>query len=129
MTDRFQTLLADCIREHSRFSHAAHLHLAWLLLEETSVLHALAQFHTGVRTLADAAGQSEKYNATLTTAYFLLLLERREPGQTWEAFAAGHADLLDWTHRDRLITPFYENALLQTPAARQACVMPSLPNA
>jgi len=127
MTDRFRTLMSACVGEHGRFSHIAHLHLAWLLLEETSVLGALAQFGTGVRALADSAGQADRYNATLTTAYFLLLLERREPGQVWPDFAAHNADLFDWAQRDHLLGAFYDDALLQSPAARQAFVMPRLP--
>ncbi|AWN23452.1 hypothetical protein DKM44_09620 [Deinococcus irradiatisoli] len=125
----FKRHFARCLAEHGRFSHAAHLHLAWLLLEEGPALAALAQFDAGLRALADASGQPEKYNATLTTAYFFLLLERRQAGQSWETFAEQHADLLDWEQRQNFLGAFYDEDTLRSEAARRHFLMPRCPDA
>ncbi|GGL93766.1 hypothetical protein GCM10010840_34710 [Deinococcus aerolatus] len=127
-TDRFDRLFERCVAEHGRFSHPAHIHLAWLLLEEAPALEALATtFDTGLRALAQRLGLTGKYNATLTTAYFFLVLERRAAGQGWEAFAAANPDLLDWEARTRLLGPYYDAATLASEEARRSFVMPRRP--
>ena len=122
----FKRLFAECVKEHGRFGHAAHIHLAWRLLEERPALDALATFNAGLLALAQELGLTDKYNATLTTAYFLLLLERKEPGQDWPTFAARHPDVLDWEGRAHLLGPFYP-AGWDSAEARQGFVMPHVP--
>ena len=127
MNADFDSLFQRCVAEHGRFSHPAHLHLAWLLLQEHSALEALAIFNAGLQALAARLGLTDKYNATLTTAFFFLVLERREPEQTWEAFAARHADLLDWQQRARFLGAFYDLETLNSQGARRGFVMPGVP--
>ncbi|WP_161883239.1 hypothetical protein [Deinococcus alpinitundrae] len=123
----FDTLFQHCVTEHGRFGHPAHLHLAWLLLKEHPALEALAIFDAGLKALAARLDLTDKYNATLTTAFFFLVLERREPGQTWEVFAARHADLLDWQQRARFLGAVYDLEALNSQGARREFVMPGLP--
>jgi len=125
--DRFDALFQRCVAEHGRFGHPAHLHLAWLLLEEHPALEALAIFNAGLLAMAARLNLHGKYNATLTTAFFFLVLERREPDQTWTMFAARHADLLDWQQRERFLGPFYTDETLRSEAARQHFLMPNVP--
>ena len=125
---RFDALFERCVAQHGRFGHPAHLHLAWLLLEEAPALEALATFNAGLLALAERLNLSDKYNATLTTAFFFLVLERRQTGQRWDEFAAQHADLLDWEQRGRFLGPFYELDTLNSPEARQRFVMPTPPS-
>ncbi|TSA86355.1 hypothetical protein FNU79_06735 [Deinococcus detaillensis] len=127
MNPRFDALFEQVVAEHGRFGHPAHLHLSWLLLEETGALGALAAFNAGLLTLAQSLKLTDKYNATLTTAFFFLVLERRVAGQTWTDFAAQHSDLLDWQQRERFLSPFYDLAELGSAAARQNFLMPHLP--
>ncbi|WP_420597190.1 hypothetical protein [Deinococcus sp.] len=124
---RFDALFGRCVAQHGRFGHPAHLHLAWLLLEDAPALEALAMFNAGLLALAERLNLNDKYNATLTTAFFFLVLERRQAGQNWEAFAAQHADLLDWEQRGRFLGPFYELEALNSAAARRGFLMPSVP--
>ncbi len=123
-TDRFDRLFERCVAAHGRFGHPAHIQLAWLLLEESPALEALATFDTGLRALAQRLGLTGKYNATLTTVYFFLVLERRTAGQGWEDFAAANADLLDWEARTTLLGPYYDAATLTSEEARRGFVMP-----
>lgn len=124
MNPRFDTLFKQVVAEHGRFGHPAHLHLAWLLLQEGEALEALATFNAGLLALARSLNLTDKYNATLTTAFFFLVLERRVYGQTWEEFAAQHPDLLDWQNREQFLGPFYNLAELDSAAARQNFLMP-----
>ncbi len=123
---RFDELFRVCVAEHGRFGHPAHLHLAWLLLEESPALEALAMFDAGLRAMAARLNLTDKYNATLTTAYFFLVLERRIHGQRWADFAAQHADLLDWELRRMFLGPYYDDRALGSEAARQHFLMPQL---
>ena len=124
---RFDALFERCVAQHGRFGHPAHLHLAWLLLEDAPALEALAMFNAGLLALAERLNLNDKYNATLTTAFFFLVLERRQAGQSWETFAAQHADLLDWKQRGRFLGPFYKLEALEAPAARRGFLMPGVP--
>lgn len=76
--------------------------------------------------LAQSLKLTDKYNVTLTTAFFFLVLERRSMGQTWEDFAAQHSDLLDWQRREKFLDPFYNLAELDSAAARQGFLTPHL---
>ena len=124
----FDLLFQRCVAQHGRFGHPAHLHLAWLLLEAYPALEALAIFNAGLLALAGRLNLTDKYNATLTTAFFFLVLERREKGQPWAAFAAQHAELLDWEQRGRFLEPCYGLESLNSETARQNFMMPSVPN-
>ncbi|MDV6373693.1 hypothetical protein [Deinococcus arenicola] len=124
---RFDTLFQRCVAQHGRFGHTAHIHLAWLLLEESSALEGLATFNSGLLALAQRLKLSDKYNATLTTIYFVLVLERRQPGQSWDDFAAQNADLLNWERRAQFLGPFYDLDELNSEAARLGFMMPHLP--
>ncbi len=125
---RFDTLFRRCVARHGRFGHPAHVHLAWQLLGELPALEALATFNSGLLALAQRLGLNDKYNATLTTVYFLLVQERRRPGQSWEEFAACNGDLLDWEGREQVLGPFYDVPALASEEARRSFVMPRLPH-
>ncbi|ULH16238.1 hypothetical protein MF271_06420 [Deinococcus sp. KNUC1210] len=125
MNDRFQELFTECVVAHGRFGHAAHVHLTWRLLEEYSALEALARLEQGLRAVAQSAGQPENYSATLTTALFLLILEQRQRGQTWEAFAAQQPGLLDWNACAGQLGALYSADLLQSTQARRVFVLPT----
>ncbi|OLV15866.1 hypothetical protein [Deinococcus marmoris] len=123
----FGALFTRCVAQHGRFGHPAHLHLAWLLLEKHSALEGLAIFNAGLLALARRLKLTDKYNATLTTIFFFLVLERREDGQTWDEFAAQHADLLDWDQREKFLAPFYDLESLNSETAQQGFLMPRPP--
>ena len=128
MSDRFQALFTECVAVHGRFGHVAHVHLMWRLLDECPALEALARFDVGLRAVAEAAGQPEKYSATLTTAMTLLILERRQRGQTWESFATQQSDLLDWNERAVWLSPYFPADVLRSQEARRVFVLPRMAN-
>ena len=67
-----------------------------------------------------ASGQADKYHETLTVAWFLLVLERRREGETWEEFTARCPELLN----GNLVNDFYSFDVLRDERARREFVTP-----
>jgi hypothetical protein len=76
--------------------HIDHVELTWRLLGE-----AFAQLEATLTGLAAAAGKPEKYDPSLTRAFFEIVAGRRREGESWEAFLARNPDLL--THGRELV--------------------------
>lgn len=106
--------------KYGRFSHEAHVYAAWRMLQDAPALVALAEFRRGLRELAAASGQANKYHETLTVAWFLLVLERRREGETWEEFTARCPELLN----GNLVNDFYGFDVLRDEGARREFVTP-----
>lgn len=107
------------------FHHADHVRLAWLYLRDKPFTGALEAFCSGLRRFAASVGKPGLYHETITWAYLLLIHERRArlaPGHTWEEFAAGNADLLDW--KDPILKKYYRDETLASDFARRAFVLP-----
>ena len=69
--------------------HIDHVELAWRLQGE-----AFARLEATLSGLAAAAGRPEKYDPSLTRAFFEIVAARRREGESWEAFLARNPDLL-----------------------------------
>jgi hypothetical protein len=108
----------------AEFGHADHVRLAWLHLRRWPLADAARRVTAGLQRLAAAHGGPERYHATITWAFLLLVHERQQasPAGTWEAFAAAHPDLLTW--QPSVLDRYYRPATLQSPRARQGFVMP-----
>ena len=113
--------------EHGRFGHPAHLHLAWLLLEEHPALEALAIFNAGLLAMAARLNLNDKYNATLTTAFFFLVLERREPARPGRCSPPGMPICSTGSSANAFSAHFMTDETLSSEAARQNFVMPDVP--
>lgn len=107
-----------------RFDHRAHLRAAFVLLREHDFVEALALYATRLKSVTEAAGAPEKYNATITTAFISLLAERMaaSPRLSFDQLMAANPDLLDKT----IVEQYYAARQLDTPQARRAFVMPPL---
>lgn len=93
------------------------------MLHDLSALDTLSRIRAGIQGMAQVSGHPEKYHATLTVVWLLLVLERLDRQEDWEAFAARNPDLFDagYIHR------YYAKDVLDSVKAQQTFVVPSLP--
>jgi len=107
------------------FHHADHVRMTFLYLRRYAALEALQRFSTSLARFAAAQGKPELYNETITWAFFLLIRERMAragSGQTWEQFAAGNADLLDW--KNNILKNYYREETLASDLAKSTFLFP-----
>lgn len=103
-------------------SHADHVHLAYLYLVEGELLTVLDELPARLKRFVALRGASEKYHATLTWSWILLVHERMRSGpeSSWSRFHQRHPDLLDPAR----ILDHYTERELDAPDARRNFVLP-----
>jgi hypothetical protein len=115
-----------CTLAPAAFGHREHVRVAWLLLRAHPRFEDAAQrFCAGLRAFAAAHGKASLYHETITWAYLALVHERMRappPCESFDAFAAEHPALL--APGLGALAPYYEPALLHSPAAKQAFLLP-----
>ncbi|WP_295817513.1 hypothetical protein [uncultured Deinococcus sp.] len=116
----FKRAFTQATARYGRFSHPAHLYVAWTLLRDLPVLEALVEFRRGLLALAERMGLQGKYHETRTVAWMLLVLERVDRSEDWETFEVRNADLFDVT----LLERFYAPDVLGSDAARMGFMVP-----
>lgn len=106
------------------FHHADHVRLAFAYLSRFSVLEALTRFSAALKKFAAAHGKEDRYNETITYAYFFLIRERmlRCELPNFEEFAIENADLLTWTNG--ILNRYYQESTLKSELARRTFVLP-----
>jgi hypothetical protein len=85
----------------------------------------LGRFCSALRRFAIAQGAPNLYHETITVSFVLLINERLAmPGAaaSWEAFAAGNADLLSW--KPSILDRFYSPETLASERAQTTFVPP-----
>lgn len=105
------------------FDHRAHLQMAYEALREHDVGTALVGTEAALRRVAAEHGHPEKFHATLTALWMLVVGERlaRAPELGFEAFLAANEDLLDARALPRR---YYREGTLDDPVARRVFVLP-----
>ena len=105
-----------------RFTHAAHVRVAWCYLRSRSLLESIVHFAEGIRRFANAKGALTKYHETITIAYLLIIHERLNGARslTWASFADRNPDLFDRP----LLSRYYSEQLLTSERARDVFVLP-----
>jgi hypothetical protein len=108
----------------ARFGHREHLYVAWRYLRELPLEEALAQYVHHLRKLVRALGVPDKFHATMTWAYIVLLHEAMQgaPNADFDELLASHAELAD--HRAGVLYAYYDRAQLGSDEARQHFVLP-----
>ena len=108
------------------FGHREHLYVAWCYLRELPLEEALPRYVRHLRQLVAALGAPQKFHATMTWAYLVLLDEAmRDPalqGGGFDALLARHPSLL--RHPDGALAEHYDREQLDSEAARQRFVLP-----
>jgi hypothetical protein len=119
------------VTPENSFHHADHVRLAFEYLRRYPALEALAKFAAALQRFATAHGKPDLYHETITWAYLFLIRERMLRGtqpQTWEEFACANPDLLTWERGEGgILTRYYRQDTLASPAARAAFLLPDKP--
>lgn len=107
------------------FRHFHHVLVTWHYARTRPPLEALELLIRRIRAFSDAQGVPGRYHATVTHAWFFLILERLEQtgrDAPWEAFAEANPDLLDGSALDA----YYPPETMEDPLAREVFVLPRL---
>jgi hypothetical protein len=106
------------------FDHRDHLRVAFAYARRGGVDHAVARARRGLRHLAAAHGEPERYHETLTTAWARVVAHHAlaDRDRDFEGLLATHPQLL---RRDLLLRHYTRERLLGA-AARARFVEPDL---
>jgi hypothetical protein len=106
------------------FRHREHLYVAWCYLRELAVEDALARYVRYLRQLTQALGVPQKFHATMTWAYVVLLDDAmaRMPSAGFDELLAANPGLLQ--HRGGALDSYYDRDELESAEARQRFVLP-----
>lgn len=105
-----------------RFGHREHLYVAWCYLRELSLEETLVRYVTHLRRLTIALGVPEKYHATITWAYLVLLHGAMRDDESFQELLERHPSLLD--HKKGMLSQYYSMSELDSPIARERFVLP-----
>lgn len=119
LIERFQ----DTTLPPADFSHREHVRVGWLYLEGRTLPAAIEKFCTDLIHFATAHGASDKYHATITYAFMVLINERCIRGGRGENFAAFARDNPDLFEKNCLAR-YYSAEVLASPLAKQIFVLP-----
>jgi hypothetical protein len=106
------------------FRHREHLYVAWCYLHALPLEEALARYVQHLRQLAAALGAPNKFHATMTWGYVLLLhaAMARSPGATFDQLLAANPALAN--HHAGALYAYYDRAQLDSDEARRCFVLP-----
>jgi hypothetical protein len=109
------------------FTHARHLHLAWLHLRLHGFPGGAVRFVNTLKRYVARAGAPAKYHETITWAYIVLLNEelvlRAKSDETFAELVARRPELL--SHRGGALSRYYTPEQLGSADARRAFLLPA----
>lgn len=70
------------------FDHRGHVRVAWHALDALPLLQALPRFCAALQAVVRAHGAQDKFHATMSVAFLLLIHERMQDGESWSTFEA-----------------------------------------
>lgn len=108
--------------EAERFDHEAHVYVAWLYVTRFDLPDAIARFDSALRRLTTILGVPDKYHATITWLFLLLIAERIRQNESWQAFKTRNPDLV--RESKATLRSYYSVARLSSDAARDHFVLP-----
>ena len=123
-TSPFAELMDEVMATAERFGHRQHVHLTWLAVRRYGTEAAVDLISGGIRRTARYAGVPQKYNATVSRAWVVLVGHHAGESHTadFDTFARRHPALLD----KKLLTRFYRSSTLADTRARAGWVEPDL---
>src|SRR5260370_4176235 len=123
--EEFIAAFEACSLPSERFHHQQHVRVVWLYLHQYALVEALVRFSQNLKRFAAANGKPNLYHETITWAYVFLInerMQRAEHNQSWQEFADGNADLLDW--KNNILNSYYDEETLRSDLARATFVFP-----
>ena len=107
-----------------KFRHREHLYVAWCYLKSLPLEEALARYVRNLQSLTRALGVPQKYHATITWAFVILVHEAMQDpeleGSGFGALLARHPSLLD----QKTLGAYYDKTEIDSPTARARFVLP-----
>jgi N-formylglutamate deformylase len=124
LTDPLVRAFEKTTIDPNAFHHREHLYVAWCYLRALPLEDALARYVRHLRALVAALGVPDKYHATMTWAYVVLLHEAmdKSPGATFDDLLVKNPALLE--PRAGALRAFYAPAELDSQEARRRFVLP-----
>ena len=104
------------------FDHEAHLFVGWLYVTEFELSDAIARFEKALKRLTADLGVPDKYHATITWLYLMLIAETSEKNESWQRFRARNTDLFG--DSKATLRRYYSDARLFSDRARKQFVLP-----
>ena len=123
--DDFLLAFEECRIPKERWTHEAHVRMAWLYLRQRPLDEVIPIVRRGIQRYNSSLGNTEGYHETITVAYLMLIDQRVDRGpaaSTFAAFSESHPTLLDRTMTALL--EHYSRDLLFSPEARGTFVEP-----
>ena len=123
--DEFIAKFEDGSLAGAPFHHADHVKMTFLYLRRFPALEALQRFSSALAKFAAAQGKPDLYNETITWAFLLLIrdrMARAADDQTWEQFAAGNGDLLNW--KENILKRYYREETMASDLAKRTFLFP-----
>lgn len=105
-----------------QFDHEAHVHIAWLYVRTYGLAEALSRIDEALRQLTRKLGVPDKYHATITWLYMVLINERRKTDEPWAVFCERNRDLI--AGGKATLQHYYSEGRLFSDAAREHFVLP-----
>ena len=120
-SDKLRQLRAGTL-DRKDFTHADHVGVTYETLARHDYVEAVRIISGGIRNLAAAAGDTSKFNATITVAFISLIAERMQ--------TSAHDDAADFLKRNADLTgpaalaPWYTRERITSPMARSIALLP-----
>ena len=103
------------------FDHQSHVYIAWLFVQRFELSDAIKRFAAALRRLVVKLGAQDKYHATITRFFLLLIAERSSGIESWTAFCDANPDLT--TNSSAILSRYYTDDALFSNDARSRFVL------
>ena len=112
-----------CKIDPERFDHESHVYMGWLYIREYGPAAALMRFDAAIKRLVCHLGAKDKYHATLTWFFMLLIAERMADGESWLQFRQSNPDIL--LGSKHILSRYYSEDFLQSGNAKAKFMLPN----
>lgn len=106
----------------ARFDHESHVYIAWLYVQSNELADAIGKFDKALKRLVSKFGERDKYHATLTWFFMLLVAERTIDNEPWLTFKNKNQDVI--TDSKNILSRYYTTERLYSESARKSFVLP-----
>jgi hypothetical protein len=123
-TDAFAALMAEVMATSDRFGHRQHVHLTWLAVRRFGTRAAIDLVSDGIQRTATYAGAPQKYHATVSRAWVVIVGHHvgTGPDLPFDAWCERYPAVLD----KRLLTRHWRPSTLAAAEAKSGWVEPDL---